>query len=185
MIYVFLADGFEEVEALFPVDVLRRAGFKVVTVAVGNNPVTGAHGIPITADTTIHDVNVTESSLLLLPGGMPGTKHLGDHRVLCDALYRHAQSGGMIAAICAAPSVLGTLGLLTDKRYTCYPGFQSEAFGGVFTGELVCVDTTGAFPLVTGAGPGAAADFSFALLDTLGYPKSKRDALRAAMQFRT
>ena len=140
MIYVLLANGFEEIEALAPVDILRRAGHTVKTVAIGENPVIGSHGIPVVADISL--AQATEKPrLLVLPGGMPGSKNLDECPALDELLDRTIEAGGRVAAICAAPMVLGKRGLLRGKNATCFPGFEGYLEGaGVFLDVPVVTD---------------------------------------------
>lgn len=160
-IYVFLADGFEEVEALTPVDVLRRAGLKVVTVSVMDNKVVnGAHGVPVVAD-ILFDEMEAEADMLLLPGGMPGASNLDAHSGLSELILQHAAQGKPLAAICAAPLVLGKRGLLEGRKATCYPGFEEFLYGADYTSSLVEQDGN----YITGKGPGAAMDFAFAIVE--------------------
>ena len=166
MIYVFLANGFEEIEALTPVDVFRRAGLDTLTVSITDNPtVVGSHNIAVSADITLSEMKLSDADLLLLPGGMPGTKYLGQCKALCDAVCAHAQAGKPIAAICAAPSVLGSLGLLCGKEATCYPGFEAELMGAAVSEKKVVRDAN----IVTAAGMGVALDFSLECLRLLGH----------------
>lgn len=126
-IYVFLADGFEEIEAIAPIDIFRRAGLNVTTVSVnGKQVVAGAHGIPVLSDAVFEDIRFANDSLLFLPGGLPGTYNLDAHRGLKDLLATQAEQGKEIAAICAAPSILGKMGVLENKEAICYPGFEAE-----------------------------------------------------------
>ena len=125
--YAFLATGFEEVEALSVVDILHRANINIKTVSItGDRLVTGSHGIGIMADLIFDDIKDTTADLLFLPGGMPGTTNLGSHVELCNMLTEHFEEGRHVAAVCAAPSVLGKLGFLKDKKATCYPGFEDS-----------------------------------------------------------
>ena len=171
-VYVFLADGFEDVEALIPVDVLRRGGQEVVTVSVMDDSqvVESAHGVQIVADALFDDADLNDAALLLLPGGMPGASNLFDHDGLKEALLRHSAQGKLTAAICAAPAVvLGQLGLLNGRRATCYPGFE-HLLGGEYTGELCTVD--GHF--ITAEGPAAAFPFAYKLLEILAGEETSR-----------
>ena len=176
MVLVFLAEGFEEIEALTPVDLLRRAGLEVKTAAVGHaadssRVVTGSHGIPVTADASAEDfVNGScPIEAVILPGGMPGAKNL-DADGAVDAILAKAASDPdcVIAAICAAPMVLGRRGLLEGIRATCYPGFEEELKGAAVlrsdTPEGRAV-TDGRF--VTACGMGAATEFALALVKKL------------------
>lgn len=178
MIYVLLADGFEEIEAVTPIDILRRAGFEVKTAAVGANPVTGAHGICIAADTDICSVSQDDARLIILPGGMPGTANLdasGDVRRILHAAH---EKGALIGAICAAPSVLGHLGLLNGKKAVCFPGFEDELAGAEIIDGQVAADGT----VITARGAGAAAEFGFTLVSMLAGAE-KADSLRREMQY--
>lgn len=123
--YVFLAEGFEEVEALTPVDILRRGGVTVKTVGIGGKTITGAHGIPVGCDIAEEDVIPDEINMMVLPGGMPGTIHLGESLTIQEGLAYAAQEDLWVAAICAAPSVLGENGLLHGRKYTCYPALRT------------------------------------------------------------
>ena len=121
--YLFLAEGFEEVEALTVVDMMRRAGMEIRTVSItGNKTVTGSHHIPVTADMLLDEVPFAEAEWLILPGGMPGSKNLGGCAPLVSALKAHAAADKPVAAICAAPFVLGVNGILENRAATCYPG---------------------------------------------------------------
>lgn len=165
MTYVFLAEGFEDIEAIAPVDILRRGGVEVALVSItAEREVTSAHGVRFVADTTIAEIDWTQADALFLPGGLPGATNLDACQPLREGLLRHAQSGRLVAAICAAPMVLGHLGLLEGKKATCYPGFENELKGADATGALVERDGQ----VLTGKGPGAAMAFGYALLEALG-----------------
>lgn len=163
--YVFLANGFEDVEALIPVDVLRRGGVEVVTVSVveGSQVVETAHRVRIEADKMFADCDFADADLLMLPGGMPGASNLNSHDGVRQALLKQFSAGRKVAAICAAPLVLGGLGILRGKRATCYPGFEQTLEGATYTGELWVVDGN----VTTGEGPAAAFPFAYALLAQL------------------
>lgn len=173
MVLVFLAEGFEEIEALTPVDLLRRAGLDVKTAAVGHSggslTVTGSHGIPVTADARAEDFIGASPEAVILPGGMPGAKNL-DADGTVDAILKKAAADPdcVIAAICAAPMVLGRRGLLRGIRATCFPGFEGELDGALVVGadnpDGRAV-TDGRF--VTGCGMGAAMEFALALVKKL------------------
>ncbi len=164
MIYVFLAKGFEEVEALAPVDCLRRAGKQVQTVGIGGKVVEGAHGISVTADIT-EDAVVLDNSLemVVLPGGMPGTLNLGQSDTVKKALQFAKEQDKWITAICAAPSVLGREGLLKDKKAVVYPGFEKELHCAKVGHDTLCVDGK----IITAKGPGVAFDFALKLVEVL------------------
>lgn len=159
---LFLADGFEEMEALTPVDILRRGGLDVLTVSVmESKTVTGAHGVPVVADAHVNDVKADALDVFILPGGMPGATNL-DASPALDALLRtHVENGKLTCAICAAPLVLGKRGMLKGKKATCYPSFETYLEGAECTGALVQED--GAF--ILGKGPAAAIPFAFAILE--------------------
>lgn len=161
MVYEFLANGFEEVEALAPVDILRRGGVDIQTVSVtGSEYVESAHGVTMKADILFKEANFGDADMLLLPGGLPGATNLRDHEGVCRALAAQAERGGRIGAICAAPLVLGKLGLLQGKRATCYPGFEKFMTGATYTEEMFTVDGN----IITGRGPAAAFPYSYAIL---------------------
>ena len=128
-VYVLLADGFEELEAIAPIDILRRMELNVVLVGVTSKQVRGSHGIEITADRTLNQLKSETPAAVILPGGMPGTKNLDATRPVGEMVRRTAADGGVVAAICAAPMVLGRLGLLEGKKATCYPGFEEHLLG--------------------------------------------------------
>lgn len=160
-VYEFLANGFEDIEALAPLDILRRGGVEVVTVSItSENAVETAHGVTIMADTTIGNVDMSDADLLILPGGMPGAKNLLECEAVCEALVKQNEEGKLIGAICAAPMVLGQNGILMGRRATCYPGFEKMLEGADYTAELVTVDGN----ITTGRGPGAAMAFGYQLL---------------------
>ena len=164
MNYVFLADGFEEVEALATVDVLRRCGIEVQTVSISySEEVTGAHGIIVKADKVLDYSMLQDADFLILPGGLPGATNLRDCEALQEVLKQHAAKGGNLAAICAAPMVYGKRGLLAGKKATCYPGFDVYLEGAEYTGHMVEI----ADNFILGKGPGAAADFGFAILEKM------------------
>lgn len=162
MIYMFLADGFEEVEALCPLDLLRRAGLEVTTVAVGGKEtVTGSHGIVVHAD--IPDVMYRDSDpdMIILPGGMPGSTHLDESRVVDSALNVASKKSAYLCAICAAPMVLGKRGYLEGKKAICYPGFE-EYLSGAKVSDTESVVRDG--NIITAKGMGVALDFGLELV---------------------
>lgn len=160
MIHLFLADGFEEIEALATLDILRRCGLVVTTVSITKTrTVMGAHNIPVLADDIFRESAYAESEALILPGGMPGAKNLLDHVGLRKVLNAQNDRGGVIAAICAAPMVLGEHGLLQGRCATCYPGFEDQLKGATHKAEYVVEDGN----IITGRGPAAAVEFGFAI----------------------
>lgn len=176
MIYLLLADGFEEIEALTPLDVLRRAGLSVRTLSIKDGPVMGAHGITVTADMPAEEA-VDRIELLILPGGMPGSKNL-DACPQTDRLIQKATAdGGRLAAICAAPMILGKRGLLAGRRAVCYPGFEKYLTGAtVVTDRDVVTDGY----ITTAVGMGAAPKFSTALLALMTDCKTAEEIAKAA-----
>lgn len=140
MVAVLLAEGFEELEALSPVDILRREGIEVKTVGIAGREVRGAHGITVMADITADEVKPDELTAVIFPGGMPGSLNLDASPYSDMFIEAVLKNGGRIAAICAAPLVLGRRGLLEGRRATCFPGFESELVGATSTGEAVVTD---------------------------------------------
>ena len=166
MIYMFLANGFEEVEALAPLDLLRRAGCDVTTVGVGGgDTIVGAHGIAVGADIPDTMFRDSKPEMIILPGGMPGTKHLDASRTVDAALRSASNTGAFIAAICAAPMVLGKRGYLKGKKSVCFPGFEEYLEGATLQPKGVKVVTDG--KIITAVGMGAAVEFGLALVRVL------------------
>ena len=176
MIYLFLANGFEEVEALAPLDLLRRAGCAVTTVGIGGETVLGAHGIPVVADLPDVMYRDAKPEMVILPGGMPGATHLDESKTVEAALRAAASSNAYLAAICAAPMVLGKRGYLEGKRATCYPGFEEHLHGATVTAERIVIDGN----VITAAGMGVAVEFGLALVTAL-CGKEKAAELRHAI----
>lgn len=160
MLHIFLADGFEEIEALATVDILRRCGIDVQMVSTtGKRLITGAHGIPVMSDALLRRSEYADCDGIILPGGMPGAKNLLQSEALRKALLSHAAERKLIAAICAAPIVLGLNGLLKGRRATCYPGFEEDLREAECTGRPVEEDGN----IITAYGPAAARDFAAAI----------------------
>ncbi len=180
-VYVFLADGFEDVEALIPVDVLRRGGVEVVTVSISDFPlVQSAHGVNIEADIMFEQGDFTDAELIFLPGGMPGASNLFEHKGVCKAVVDQYAAGRKIAAICVAPGVvLGQLGLLEGKKSTCYPGFEKMMDGAKYTADLVTVDGN----IITAEGPAAAFPLAYELLAQLT-DKKTADQIAEGMRYK-
>ncbi len=178
MVYVFLAQGFEEMEAVAPIDLLRRAGCDVQTVAVGSSrTVVGSHGIPMTADITTAEVKTDSLEAVILPGGMPGTLHLEADATVQAMIDTAVSRQLVIGAICAAPSILGHKGLLDGKKAVCFPGFEHALRGAQVVSSTVVTD--GRF--VTAKGAGAATEFGLALVNLLVSPEKARE-LREGIQ---
>ena len=180
-VYIFLADGFEDVEALIPVDVWRRGGLEVVTVSTTEFPlVQTAHGVNIEADIMFEQGDFSDADLLFLPGGMPGASNLFAHKGVCKAIVDQFAAGKKVAAICASPAVvLSPLGILEGKRATCYPGFEKDLEGATYTGQLVTIDGN----VTTGEGPAAAFPFAYDLLGQLTSPQ-KANQIAEGMRFK-
>ena len=180
-VYVFLAEGFEDVEALIPIDVLRRGGVDVVTVSISEFPlVTSAHGVNIEADMIFEQGDFDDADLLMLPGGMPGASNLFDHEGVCQALKAQFAAGKKISAICAAPAVvLAQLGILDGKQATCYPGFEQMLKKATYTADLVTVDGQ----ITTAEGPAAAFPYAYELLSQL-VDKQTSDQIAEGMRFK-
>ncbi len=140
MVIVLLAEGFEELEALSPVDILRRENIEVKTVGIGGREITGAHGIRVICDLLPSEVERSRLEAVIFPGGMPGSLNLDASPYADEFIAAVLENGGRLAAICAAPLVLGRRGLLKGKRATCFPGFEGELIGASCTGEPVVTD---------------------------------------------
>ena len=161
-IYVFLADGFETVEALAPVDVMRRAGIQVTVVSImSRREVLSAQGVPVIADALMGDFSLSDADAVVLPGGGAGTENLSANAAVREEVERMNNEGKIIAAICAAPMVFGRMGLLQSKRATCYPGCEGDLKGAEYTAAKVEVDGN----IITACGPGASFDFAFAIVE--------------------
>lgn len=164
MIYVFLAPGFEETEAITPIDMLIRAGKKVVTAAVGDDiTVKGSHGISFVCDIMAADCTTDGLEGVILPGGMPGTKNLAADQMVRRMVMFAYESGMLTAAICAAPSVLGRMGILEERKAVCYPGFEDQLAGA----EVLDVPAVTDENVITARGAGAALEFSYEIITFL------------------
>ena len=161
---IFFGTGYEEIEALTVVDILRRAKEDIVMVSItGEREVTGSHGISVQMDQLLTEVNFEEIDGIVLPGGMPGTKNLEACGALMEQVDAFVKEGKLVAAICAAPSILGQLGLLKDKKATCYPGFEDALTGAKLTGAGVVTDGN----ITTARGLGYALDLGIELASLL------------------
>ncbi|WP_156010066.1 DJ-1 family glyoxalase III [Streptococcus ruminantium] len=160
---VILANGFEEIEALAPVDVFRRAGFDCQILGLNSQEVEGSHGIRVQTD-QMFSGELSPFDLIVLPGGMPGSVNLRDDDCLISALKRAVEMGKSIAAICAAPIVLDKAGLLDSRCYTCFPGKEADIQSGIHLAENVVVDG----PIITSRGAGTSLDFAYKLVDLFG-----------------
>ena len=176
---ILLAEGFEEIEALTPCDVLRRAEFTVNLVSTTDNLyVTGARGITVKCDMFLKDINIDNAILLILPGGMPGTTNLKNNPKVIELIRKFANSGKWIAAICAAPMILGEMELLNGRKATCYPGYEQYLKGANFLPKPAVTDGK----IITGCAVGAAMEFSLEILKQLAGNK-KAEELRSKMHF--
>lgn len=165
--FIFLAPGFEEIEAVTVIDVLRRADIEVVTVSIPDEDddefwVEGAHGISVFSDIDFEYADFDEGDMLILPGGQPGTKNLNAHKGLKKLLQKYYDQKKCIAAICAAPLVLGEMSLLKGKQATCYPGYEAQLLGAeIIKDKPVVIDGD----IITANGPGAALEFALAIVE--------------------
>ncbi|MDR3137927.1 MAG: DJ-1/PfpI family protein [Tannerellaceae bacterium] len=161
-VYVFLAEGFEEIEAVGTVDILRRSGIETILVSTGNSlQVTGAHSLTLSADVFLHEI--TDADAFILPGGLPGADNLFNNLDLRQRLLTHHAQHKLVAAICAAPFILGKLKLLQGRRATCYPGFEMQLEGATVTYAPVEVD----LPFITARGPAYVFPFALAIVEAL------------------
>lgn len=164
MVGIFLADGFEEIEALTVCDLLRRKRIDVRLVSIYKEKrVKGAHGIEVACDETIEDFSFEKSNMLVLPGGMPGTNNLQDCQMLTNEITKANEEGKWICAICAAPKVLGSLGILKGKKCTIYPGMEEYLIGGKALKDEVVIDGN----IITSRGPGKAMAFALKIVEVL------------------
>lgn len=178
MFYIFFADGFEEVEAIAALDVIRRAKIETESIGVGSKNVTGSHGITVICDKTIDEISVSDSlEGVILPGGMPGTTNLLESEKVNHFIDYCNENDLFICAICAAPMILGRKRLLEGKKAVCFPGFEDELTGAQISDEYVCIDGK----IITSKGMGSAVKFGLAIVgEVLG--KETADALEATLQ---
>ena len=174
-VFVFLADGFEEIEALTPVDVLRRANVHVDLVGMDDLKVTSSHQITIQMDCVFND-QIKEYDGIVIPGGLPGATNLRDDARVIEIVQQFNREHKLIAAICAGPIVLAKAGILKDKICTCSPGFETQLTGANYQEAIVQKDDY----IITGKGPAAALEFGYTILESLGYDSSN---LRQGMQY--
>ena len=176
---MLFANGYEEVEALMTVDLLKRAGVDIRLVSINDDmTVTGSHGISVTMDTKLSRIQLKEEDAIIIPGGMPGTNYLRDHEGLAELLKKQYEAGKWVAAICAAPSVFGGLGFLKDRKATSYPGCLDGIPVGEYTEEPVAVDGN----VVTSRGVGTAIAFALKLIEVL-ISKEKADEIAASIVY--
>ena len=178
MLYMFLAEGFEETEAIGALDVIRRAHIEIRTVGIGGLEIEGAHGIKIIADIEKKDFSPSDIEGVILPGGMPGTTNLEKNKTVIDAVKICNEKKALIAAICAAPMIFGKLGMLDGKKAVCYPGFEKYLEGAEISEEPVAVDNN----IITGKGAGAAMLFGAAIVNF--FKSGVGDKILSEMQHR-
>lgn len=177
MVYIFLADGFEETEMITPWDILIRGGLDVKTVGVTGEWVTGAHNMTVKSDISLCDVNEKEGDMFILPGGMPGTDNLDKSGRVREIIKNAYENKKAVAAICAAPMVLGKLGILSGKKATCFPGFEEYLQGAEIEKKKVVRDSN----VITAIGAGGASEFGFELLSY--FDPKKAEEVRKSMQY--
>lgn len=179
MFYCFLADGFEEIEALATVDILRRAGIPCKTVGVDSDVITGAHNISVVCDMTIDSMSIDDNMTgVILPGGLPGVPNMEKSDKLLSAVQYAYDNNKYICAICAAPMMLGHMGITDGLEFTCYPGFESDLKGAKYTANRTTVHNN----FITGKGPGCAIDFALQIVtELIGSDTAKK--LSETMQY--
>ena len=178
MIYMFIAEGFEEIEALCPLDLMRRAGLEVVTVGIGGGEITGAHGICVKTDITDSQYPKDAApEMIFLPGGMPGTLNLAASETVIGAIRSAAERDAYISAICAAPSILGDMGLLEGKNAVCYPGFEDRLTGASIPDSKVVLDGR----ILTAKGMGAATEMGLKIIEIFCGEKKARELCHAVI----
>ncbi len=175
MVYVLLGTGFEEIEAIVPVDLLRRAGIAVMTVGISGKTIYGSHKIGITADISLEEMDFTQLDMLVLPGGLGGVASIKGSQQALDAIRFAAENGKWICAICAAPTILAQLGITEGKQAVCYPGCEAD-MGNAHMQESACVQDGN---VITGASAGCAIPFALKLIEAV---KGKAEADRIAAQ---
>lgn len=179
MLYMFLADGFEEVEAIAALDVIRRAGLEIKTVGVNSDTVKGSHNIPVICDTTADKISFDETVAgIILPGGMPGTTNLMNNDIVNKFIDLCYENNKLICAICAAPMILGRKGLLNGKEAVCFPGFEEELKGAVISEKYICNSDK----IITAKGMGSAIKFGLEIVAELN-DKNTADKLMATLQY--
>lgn len=179
MIYVFFGQGFEEIEALTPVDLIRRAELDVTTVGIGQKEITSAHGVTVRCDITDDEIKPEGLDMIVLPGGMPGTLALEQSQAVQTAIQYCMDNNKWIGAICAAPSILGHKGLLNSKTVTCFPGFEEQLIGANISKEPLCVDGN----IITAKGPGMSMEFAIKLVEVLTDARHAK-VLKSSLQCR-
>ncbi len=179
MVYLFLADGFEEIEGLCVLDFLRRAGVDVTTVGVSGKIANGSHKIPVVCDIEEKELDLNSSfDMIILPGGLPGSTNLDKSEVVDTMVKRAVKEGKFVCAICAAPFILGKRGILSGKKATCYPGFENELIGA----EIVNCGVVRDGNIITGRAMGSSHDFALEIVEAL-CGKEMREKLKSAVLY--
>ena len=178
MIYIFLANGFEETEALVPLDILRRAKIEVKTVGIGSNTIVGSHGISVNCDTVNKNLSFDNLEGIILPGGLPGATNLEADKTVQTAIDHCVENGLLISAICAAPQIIGHKNLLNGKNAVCFPDFEKELFGANIKNQKVVRDQN----FITAWGAGAAFEFGFEILSYLTDSETAKN-MRESMKY--
>ena len=161
MIYMFFAEGFEEVEAIATLDVIRRADIEIKSVGIGGKEVTGSHGITVICDASESEIDSVDVDGIILPGGMPGTLNLQKNELVNKAVDFCFDEGRLVAAICAAPLILGQKGILKNKNAVCFPGFEEDLIGATISDKFICTDGN----VITAKGMGSAINFGLAIVE--------------------
>lgn len=178
MFYMFFAEGFEEVEAIATLDVIRRAGIDIKSVAVKDKIVTGSHGVPVVCDLVSDEITADENlEGIILPGGMPGSKNLDKDETVNKFIDYCNTNNKFLCAICAAPFILGKRGILNGRKATCFPGFENELTGAKISDKFVCIDKN----TITGRGMGSAVKFGLAIVSAVK-GQAAADKLEATLQ---
>lgn len=178
MLYMFFANGFEEVEAIAALDVIRRAGIEILSVGVGSQIITGSHNISVVCDVTADKIEFDENTKgIILPGGMPGTTNLMNNSIVDNFIDLCVENNRLICAICAAPMILGKKGILDGREAVCFPGFEDELKGAVISSEFVC-NSNG---VITARGMGSAVNFGLEIVAELT-DRETSDKLKATLQ---
>ncbi len=180
MVYILLATGFEEMEALAPADLLRRAGVAVSLVGLDASVIVGSHGISVNTDLTADQVTLSAEDMLLLPGGLTGVTNLGKSDTAVTLIQTAHAAGCWLAAICAAPTLLGQLGILKGRKAVCYPGMEDRLTDAIITDEAVVTDGR----IITSRAAGTSYDFGLTLVSLLTSP-SKSEEVRYGIKYRT
>jgi 4-methyl-5(b-hydroxyethyl)-thiazole monophosphate biosynthesis len=177
MIYLFLADGFEEAEAFVPYDILHRGGEEILKVGVTGEYVTSSHNVTVKSDISLSEAAKSEPDMVILPGGMPGTTNLDENETVREIVKKAYEGGKVVGAICAAPSILGKMGILKGRKATCFPSFEKWLDGAQYVRDYCVHDGN----VITACGAGGAYQFGFELLGTID--EKKAEEVKKSMQY--